>query len=259
MSANGVVANPEALRDFANRLEQTMGHARSELAALRAMLSAMVDLWRGEAYETYVREFEVAAGMLEVDLAEFERQATRVRNLAKALDDIQYGRLEARSYTAADAAGNATRKAPSANKPGQASNSPSRWGQARWSPGRANANHDCWARDGTPMIRLAVPRYRDATTRTPPFRQLTPYLELARHLDAVITHFRSGKRSSDFVPGTAEARCCDAFFGSDPIRLEIGPDGAMNVIDGSHRLAACAQLGIDPPVVIVDRGHRESS
>jgi ParB-like chromosome segregation protein Spo0J len=43
-------------------------------------------------------------------------------------------------------------------------------------------------------------------------------------------------------------KCHSVFFRNQVIRLDRTSDGKIDVVGGRHRLYACMQLGIDPPV-----------
>ena len=74
------------------------------------------------------------------------------------------------------------------------------------------------------------------------------YLEFASHLPEVLEHVKEGGDIDDWPSGSAERACHSAFFRKQVIRLDRTPDGKIEVIEGRHRLYACLQLGIDPPV-----------
>ena len=74
------------------------------------------------------------------------------------------------------------------------------------------------------------------------------YLEFASHLPEVLEHVKEGGKIDDWPSGSTERACHSAFFRKQVIRLDRTPDGKIEVIEGQHRLYACLQLGIDPPV-----------
>lgn len=76
------------------------------------------------------------------------------------------------------------------------------------------------------------------------------YLALARGLPAVRRSVERGDAAS-LPPGSAARRCWEAFYGSDPIRIEKRA-GRLDVIDGRHRLFACLALDIEPIADLVD-------
>ena len=76
------------------------------------------------------------------------------------------------------------------------------------------------------------------------------YRALCSALPRVLDQLRSGHSPDVFAAGSNERKCYDSFFGGDPIRVEQLPNGRKTVTDGRHRLLACIQLGIDPPVAL---------
>jgi len=74
------------------------------------------------------------------------------------------------------------------------------------------------------------------------------YLEFVSHLPEVLERVKEGGDIDDWPSGSTERACHSAFFRKQVIRLDRTPDGKIEVIEGRHRLYACLQLGIDPPV-----------
>lgn len=235
----------DALRQFTVQLRAFQDQTLIGLQRLRLeLIYAGID---EEDRATYSPEFESAACVLTTVLeVTFEAQRVRLGALAQALDTLSSEADPSGKSRPANGApsGSATNALPARTHAiaggftgetiEHGKETFDMWSFADLDPACIN-----WGADADFPQKFSTETWKG--------RNADDYRELMRKTPALLAQCRTSGTA-----GVAEdlALARDAYFGSDQVRLEIGADGRVSVVNGRHRVMAAIECGASIPVSV---------
>lgn len=223
-----VRVDSEEIRRLATHLRSAVTEMERRTSEVLARLDGLEDAWPDDAGDRYRESLALSLGRLSRDLELLGDSAGELERLAGRLDRYLGASLDS-SGTGVAGPSQPARPIPRGRKGLM---------QMMSASGLRKAQID-W---GEPTFERTFhgQSHHGYTAQD--------YLNLAGQLPKVITAIEQGSEGAEYPHGSAERRVYDAFWGSSAIELLRLPDGRIEVIEGRHRLFACLELGIDPPV-----------
>ena len=230
----------DALRQFTVQLRAFQDQTLIGLQRLRLdLIYAGID---EEDRATYSPEFESAACVLTTALeVTFEAQRLRLGALAQALDTLNSdadpsGKSGPASGAPSGSATNARTHAIGGGFTGETIEHGKETFDV-WSFVDLDPTCIDWGADADFPQKFSTEMWKG--------RNADDYRELMRKTPALLAQCRTSGTG-----GVAEdlALARDAYFGSDRVRLEIGVDGRVLVVNGRHRVMAAIECGASIPV-----------
>lgn len=244
-----VHADPEELRRIARQQRAFMERLRDRHDRLLAMLSRLNDSWRDQQFKEFAEEVTHDLNQLREAASQIEMMAGRIEQLALPLEDYLSEGLDSGVSEVQYKSGDELSSPPPPPPAGKSSGS------------KNNPLNDVTSDQEHSLTLLSVAdlSMEDIEWGRPDFENTfktethhgytgEDYLEFVSHLPEVIEHVKEGGNLDAWSSGSTKRACHSAFFRKQVIRLDRTPEGKIDVIEGRHRLYACLQRGIDPPV-----------
>jgi hypothetical protein len=233
----------DALRQFTVRLRAFQD--QTWIGLQRLQLDLIYADFDEEDRATFSPEFESAASVLTTALeVTLEAQRVRLGALAGALDALG---LEAdppeKSGPARGAPSDSATNAPPARTNaigGGYTGETIQHGKETfdvWSFAGLDPASIDWGADADFPQKFSTEKWKG--------RNADDYRELMRKTPALLAQCRTSG-TADVAGDLALAR--DAYFGDDRVRLEIGVDGRISIVNGRHRVMAAIECGASIPV-----------